>query len=92
MTGWVEILDNVRFPFTAHGKFTAKGLGLRNDGTIHANAEFNHEFIENYIKNSPNSENMKVIERGPNYVTVEISGNMNATFGMRSYTEVRKID
>lgn len=90
MSGWVDIINNVEFPFRARGKFTAKGLGFKN-GKLENTYDLSSQYIEGLMRASEDYKSLHVLERTDTSLTVEITGVMVGTYGVISDYTVDRI-
>lgn len=84
LSGWVDIIDNIEFPFTAKATFTAKGLGFK-DGKLEKTHDLSSIYIENIMRASKDYNSLDVISRTDTSLTVEVKGIMVGTYGLKTY-------
>jgi hypothetical protein len=89
VSGWAEVVEDIVIPFKAKATFSAKGLGFVNDA-IDASYDLNSEYIEGLIADSKDYKQGKVLSRTATSVTVEVTGKMKGTYGLRSYFNTEK--
>ena len=83
MSGWVDIIDNIEFPFTAKATFTAKGLGFKN-GKSENTHDLSSIYIENIMRASKDYNSLDVLSRTETSLTVEVRGIMVGTYGLKT--------
>lgn len=91
MEGWVDIIENIQLPFVARGTFTAKGLAFKN-GKLENTYNLSSQYIEGLMRASEDYKSLNVLSRTETSLTVEVTGIMVGTYGVKSYYESKKIE
>lgn len=92
MLGWVDIVEDVKLPFTAKVFVTATNL-LPEDGSVVKNASISAVEIKKLLEKSWPDIEAKVMGSKDNdtCLILSVSGTMTGTYGLQTYTTFKKI-
>lgn len=90
MFGWVDIVENIEIPYRARGTFTANGLGFKN-GKLENTHTLSGDYIEGLMRASDDYKSLNVLAKTETSLTVEVTGIMIGTYGVKSNFTTERI-
>lgn len=87
----MEFIENVAFPFVANARFSMSTTYQRENGEVEKGVVLSSKQVEEAIRAKGQDEKLVIVDRTDTELIVEISGTMYGSYGVKSFTEARKI-
>lgn len=93
MQGWVDFVKDINLPFSSLAKLTLRGTRINVNGYLEYDRLLDVDAIMSYLKNSDDFISLKIIDKNykEGYVTLNITGNVKASFGVGTRTSFKCI-